>query len=133
MRFLRTKALWVVAVLLVLNAVLLAAAPGGAVPRGLAQYFFGPKLVRMEVVMRDGGADRVYRIDKGRIRAIRPALGTITILERDGTLAVIPVAPDATVTLHGRLVTLNALRRNMTVTTVREGEAPAEQVQAHRR
>jgi hypothetical protein len=133
MRFLRTKALWVVAVLLVLNALLLAAAPGGAVPRGLAQYFFGPKLVRMEVVMRDAGADRVYRIDKGRIRAIRPALGTITILERDGTLAVIPVAPDATVTLHGRLVTLNALRRNMTVTTVREGEAPAEQVQAHRR
>jgi hypothetical protein len=133
MRFLRTKALWVVAVLLALNAILLFAAPGGAVPRGLSQYFFGPKLVRMEVVVRDGGAVRLYRVDRGRLRAMRPALGTITLLERDGTLAVIPVGDDADVTLGGRSVSLTALRRGMMVTTVREGDAPAELVQAHRR
>ena len=83
--FLRTKALWIVVALLALNAVLFAAAPGLAVPRGLSQYFFGPKLVRAEIVVRDGGEVRLYRVDRGRIRTIRPALGTLTVLERDGT------------------------------------------------
>jgi hypothetical protein len=132
MRSLRTKALWVVAVLLALNAVLLSAQFAGAVPRGLSQYFFGPKLVRMEAVIQDAGQTRLYRVDKGRIRAVRPMLGTITVLERDGTLAVIPVADDADVTLRGRSVPLNALRRNMVVTTVREGDEAAELVLAHR-
>jgi hypothetical protein len=130
--FLRTKALWIVAALLVLNAVLFAATPGLAVPRGLAQYFFGPKLVRAEVVVRDQGEVRLYRVDRGRIRAIRPALNTITVLERDGTLATVPIAPDADVSLNGRTVLLRALRRNMIVTTVRLGDEPAETVVAAR-
>ena len=46
----RSKALWVVAALLVVT-VLLAAQPGLA-PRSLGNYFFGPKLVRAEVVLR---------------------------------------------------------------------------------
>jgi hypothetical protein len=132
MRPLRTKALWVVAVLLALNAVLLSAQFAGAVPRGLGQYFFGPKLVRMEVVIQEAGQSRLFRVDKGRIRAVRPALGTITVLERDGSLVVVPVAEDADVTLRGRSVPLNALRRNMVVTTVREGDEAAELVLAHR-
>lgn len=133
MRTWRTKALWAAAALLAVNAVLLGAQFAGAVPRGLGQYFFGPKLVRMEVVVKDGGAVRVYRVDRGRVKGIRPALSGITLLERDGTVAVVPVAPDADVTLGGRTVTLASLRRGMTVTTVREGDAPAELVQAARR
>ena len=92
----RSKALWAVAALLVVNAVLLAAQPGLALPRSLGDYFFGPKLVRAEVVVRDAGEVRLYRVDRGRIRTIRPALGTITVLERDGTLATVPIAPDFT-------------------------------------
>ena len=131
--FLRTKAPWVVAVLLALNAVLLVAQPGLAVPRGLSQYFFGPKLVRAEVVMRDRGEVRLYRVDRGRIRSVRPALNAVTILERDSSLVTIPIAPDADVSLNGRTVALTALRRGMVVTTVREGDAPAETVLATRR
>jgi hypothetical protein len=131
--FLRTKAPWVVAVLLALNAVLLVAQPGLAVPRGLSQYFFGPKLVRAEVVMRDRGEVRLYRVDRGRIRSVRPALNAVTILERDSSLVTIPIAQDADVSLNGRTVALNALRRGMVVTTVREGDAPAETVLATRR
>ena len=131
--FLRTKALWVVAVLLALNAVLFVAAPGLAVPRGLAQYFFGPKLVRAEIVMRDAGEVRLYRVDRGRIRAVRPMMNALTILARDATLVTIPVAPDADVTLQGRAVSLSALRRGMMVTTVRLDDAPAETVVAARR
>lgn len=132
MRPLRTKALWVVAVLLALNAVLVSAQFAGAVPRGLSQYFFGPKLVRLEAVVREGGETKLYRVDKGRIRAVRPQLGTITLLERDGTLVVIPVAPDADIAINRRSVPLGALRRNMVVTTVRLEDAPAELVLAHR-
>ena len=130
--FLRTKAMWIAVALLALNAVLFAAAPGLAVPRGLAQYFFGPKLVRAEVVVRDGGEVRLYRVDRGRIRAVRPAQGMLTVLERDGTLASVPVALDADISLNGRTVLLRALRRNMVVTTVRLGDQPAETVVASR-
>jgi hypothetical protein len=130
--FLRTKALWIAVALLALNAVLFAATPGLAVPRGLAQYFFGPKLVRAEVVVRDGGEVRLYRVDRGRVRTVRPALGTLTILERDGTLTPVPVAADADISLNGRTVLLRALRRNMVVTTVRLGDEPAETVVASR-
>ncbi len=127
------KALWLVVALLALNAVLLAAAPGMAVPRGLAQYFFGPKLVRAEVVVWDAGTARLYRLDRGTLRARRPVLGTLTLLERDGTVTVIPVAEDADVTLNGRPVELSRLRRGMEVTIVRERDEPAELVQARRR
>jgi hypothetical protein len=130
--FLRTKALWIVVVLLALNAVLFAAAPGLAVPRGLSQYFFGPKLVRAEIVVRDAGEVRLYRVDRGRIRTIRRGLGTLTVLERDGTVATVPIAPDADVSLNGRTVLLRALRRGMVVTTVRLGDEPAETVVAAR-
>lgn len=122
-----------VAALLALNALLFVAQPGLAVPRGLAQYFFGPKLVRAEIVVRDAGEVRVYRVDRGRIRAVRPALNALTIIERDATVVTIPVAQDAEVTLGGRVVSLTALRRGMTVTTARLGDAPAETVLAARR
>jgi hypothetical protein len=130
--FVRTKALWVVAALLALNALLFAAAPGLAVPRGLAQYFFGPKLVRAEIVMRDGGEVHLYRVDRGRIRAVRRAFNSLTIAERDGSVVTIPVALDADVTLNGRSVAFTALRRGMEVTTARLEEEPAETVQARR-
>lgn len=124
---LRSKALWAVAALLAVNAVLLAAQPGYALPRSLAAYFFGPKLVRAEIIVKEGGALRDYRVDRGHIRAIRGR--DVALLERDGTLVVVPVAADADVTINGRPVPLGALRKGMTATTVREGDAPASTVQ----
>jgi hypothetical protein len=132
MAVLRRKALWVVAALLAVNAVLFVAQPGYAVPRGLAQYFFGPRLVRAEIVIQDRGLLLDYRVDKGRVRLVRP--NAIRLLERDGSVVTIPVAPDADVTLNGRAVPLLAIRRGMTATTVRAsaGDEPAETVQVRR-
>ena len=42
----RSKGLWIVAALLAVNATLLVAQPGLALPGSLGNYFFGPKLVR---------------------------------------------------------------------------------------
>ena len=90
MRRKRSKGLWFVAALLAVNATLLVAQPGLALPGSLGNYFFGPKLVRAEVLVKDGGVLHDYRVDRGTIR--NKAGGTLTLLERDGTLVPIPVA-----------------------------------------
>ena len=120
--------MWIVAGLLALNAVLFAAQPGLALPNGLAGYFFGPKMIRAEVVLKDAGVLHDYRLDRGRVRAV--SAGSLTLLERDGTLVVVPVATDADVRLNGRSVQLTALRRGMTAMTVRDGGQPAATVRA---
>ena len=122
------KALWAVAVLLIVNAVLLLAAPASALTRGLEDFFFGPKLVRAQVILRDAAGVHDYRIDRGRVRNVTG--DSLTLLERDGTVVAVPVSPNAEVLFRGRRVTLGALRRGMTATTVREGDAGAHIVQA---
>ena len=103
----------------------------GSLPGSLGNYFFGPKFVRAEVLVKDGGVLHDYRIDRGVIRS--KADGTLTLLERDGTLVPIPVAATAAITLNGRPVGYAALRRGMVATVIRDGDAPANEVRATRR
>jgi hypothetical protein len=124
----RSKALWAVAALLLVNAVLIAAAPGLSLPGNLGNYFFGPRLVRAEVLVKDGGALHVYRVERGTIRG--KAAGQLVLREGDGTLVTIAVAPTATITFRGRPVAFNQLRRGMVATVIREGDAPAVEVRA---
>ena len=126
----RPKALWAVAVLLLVNAVLLAAGPVQALPGNLGNYFFGPRLVRAEVLVKDGGALHVYRVDRGVIRGKAP--GELVLREGDGTLVTIAVAPTAAVTVNGRPAAFSQLRRGMVATVIREGDAPAAEVRAGR-
>jgi len=104
---------------------------GAAGPRSLGAFFFGPKLVRAEVVLQDANGLHDYRIDRGRVRAVSPA--SLTLRERDGTVVVVPVAPDADVRLGGLAVPLVRVRRGFVATTIREGDAPARKVEATRR
>ena len=121
---------WAFALLLAVNAVLLVAQPGLALPGSLGSYFFGPKLVRAEVLVQDGGVLHDYRVDRGVIRT--KADGTLSILERDGSLVTIAISPAASITLGGRPVAFSALRRRMVVTVIRDGDAPATEVRATR-
>jgi hypothetical protein len=122
------KAVWTVVALLALNAVLFAAQPGLALPGQLASYFFGPKLVRAEVIVNDAAGLHDYRLDRGRVRAV--SAGSLTLVEKDRTVVVVPVAADADITLNGRRVSLSVLRRGMTALTVRDAGAPASTVRA---
>ena len=131
MRTRRVKGLWIVAALLAVNATLLVAQPGLALPGSLGNYFFGPKLVRAEVLVKDGGVLHDYRVDRGTIR--NKAGGTLTLLERDGSLVSIAVAPTAAITLNGRPVAYADLRRGMVATVIRDGDAPANEVRANRK
>jgi hypothetical protein len=117
--------------LLALNAVLLVAQPGLALPRGLAAYFFGPDMVRAEIVMQTATGVELYRVDRGRIRAV--GADFVVLRERDGVIATVQIAPDAEVIgaparPRGRRAPFLGLRRGMYVETVRLGDAPAERV-----
>ena len=87
--------------------------------------------MRAEVLVKDGGVLHDYRVDRGVIRA--KANGTLTLLERDGSLVTIPVAPTAAITIGGRPASFSALRRGMVATVIRDGDAPATEVRATRR
>jgi len=110
----------------------LALAQGGAAsPTSLGGFFFGPKLVRAEVITSEAGTIHDYRIDRGRIRLVTTT--SLTLVEKDGTVVSVPVASTADVTLGGRSVPLLGLRRGLTATTVRDGSASASIVVATRR
>ena len=66
-----------VALLLAVNAVLVVAQPGLALPRSLWTYLVGPKMVRAEVIVLDRGVVHYYRVDRGRIVAKTPASLTL--------------------------------------------------------
>jgi hypothetical protein len=127
----RTKALWALVALLLVNAVLLVTQPAFALPGSLGNFFFGPKLIRAEVLLKDGSGVRLYRIDRGVIRD--KSGGTLTLRERDGTLVPIAVSPSAAITIGGRPADFGALRRGMSATVIRDGDAPAVEVRATRR
>ena len=126
----RRIAAWAFAMLLALNAVLLVAQPGLALPGSLGAYFFGPKLVRAEVLIKDGGVLHDYRVDRGVIRS--KSNGALTVFERDGSLVTISVAPTAAITIGGSPASFSALRRGMVATVIRDGDAPANEVRATR-
>ena len=126
MRTRRATGLWIVAALLAVNATLFVAQPGLALPGSLGNYFFGPKLVRAEVLLSDSGGLHDYRIDRGVIRAKAP--GSLTLRERDGTLVTIAVSPSASITRGGRPVPFSLLRRGLVATVIRDGDAPAIEV-----
>ena len=127
----RTVAALALGALLALNATLLLVQPGLALPGSLAAWLLGPKMVKAEIVVKDGGTTYDYRIDQGKIRAVSST--SVTLYERTGDVVTVPVSPGARVTLGGKTVLLTALKKGMRVQTVRNGSAPADTVQAFRR
>jgi hypothetical protein len=129
-RMKRRIAIFGVAGLLALNAVLLLIEPGLALPPALGNYFFGNRLVRADVVVNQNGIHQ-YRLDQGRI--LRTQGSSLLLREEDGTVVTVPVAPDADVLLpSGRHATVARLRKNQLVTTIREGAAAASEVRVRR-
>jgi hypothetical protein len=119
--------------LLALNVVLFLVQPGLALPRSLATYFYGNGMIRAEVVVRDAEGVHDWRLDQGRILRVMPARSLLRIVEPDGRVVEVQVAPDARIELHGRPVFLGTLRRGVRAFIVREGEGPAVVVLAGRR
>jgi hypothetical protein len=109
-------------------SLLIATQTGFAGAGQLGNYFFGPRLVRAEVVLKENDLIVDYRLDRGRIKSFRN--NVLVLWEQDRTLASIPVSPTARVEVDRIPALLTALRPGMSVTTVRRGESPAETVYA---
>lgn len=95
-------------------------------------FTFGANIIRAEIVCMKSGLVRDIRIDRGRITAVGPGR-SFSIRERDGTDVSMPVALGARITLAGVPVGFNALRKGMRVQTQREGDGPADTIDATRR
>jgi hypothetical protein len=101
---------------------------GLALPRALIDRFFGPRLIRAEVVLQGaGGAVRDFRLDRGRVVAAAP--DSLTLRERDGTVVSLQVAPGARVVGLGAPATVAQLRRGWRVLVVRQANQPASAIQ----
>jgi hypothetical protein len=68
--------------------------------------------------------------DRGRVQSVGSS--TLSLLERDGSVVTIQVAPNAVVRLDGRWVTLDAIRPGDTARTLGTDGRPATKVVAHR-
>jgi hypothetical protein len=99
---------------------------GLAGPGSLARRFLGPTMVRAEIVVKVNGAILYYRLDRGKIRAVRG--DSLLLLERDRTLVSVPVGPDAELMLNDQPTSLSGIRRGMQALTIREGDRPAQAV-----
>jgi hypothetical protein len=123
----RRRFVLLAATLAALNAFFWLAQGGFALPGALIDRFFGPRLIRAEVVVGGPRAVNDFRIDRGIV--VATAAGSITLRERDGTVVTIAVTP-ATRVLGGVAVTdVAQLRPPMRVLVVRKANAPAAQIQ----
>ena len=110
------------------NAFFWLAQGGFALPRGLIDRFFGPRMIRAEVILQ-GPAGRIndFRLDRGVI--VSATRGSLLLREQDGTTVTIPVAPRARVTGSPAVTDVSQLRPPMRVLVVRRANARANLVQ----
>jgi hypothetical protein len=111
-------------------AVLAAPALALPVPKSVAGYLLGPKMIRAEffVLTRDG-VQHDFRLDRGRLLR-RWAKNQLVLVERDGTTTPVKVASSANVLLNGRASNLRALRPGMQIAISRDRDLPADSVWA---
>ena len=114
---------FLVGVLVALNAALWLAAPGLALRKALINELFGPRMMRVEVIQR-GGAD--WRLARGVIKSVD---GTqVTIREADTKVEQIPLASTTRVIRFGRLLPLSALAPRWHVVVTWPVNGPAQSV-----
>jgi hypothetical protein len=128
----RKRFLLLAAVLVVANVSLWLVQGGFALPQALIDRFFGPRLVRAEVILAgQAGAADDFRIDRGVITSTSP--GSLVLQERDGTVVTIPVARGARVLGSALVRNVSQLRPPMRVLVVRKATAPANLIEVEGR
>jgi hypothetical protein len=128
MRFMRSRRfLLLAAVLVTLNVVLWLAAPGLALRRAVIQQLFGPKMVRAEVIEKNGSD---WRLDRGVIVSVD---GTqLTLREADGRRQQIPLSSTTSVVRLGRHLPLSVLAPRWHVLVTWPSNGPAQSVDVER-
>jgi hypothetical protein len=110
--------------LVAVNAFFWLAQGGFALPRSLIDRFFGPNMIRAEVIVQGpAGGVNDFRLDRGVIVSV--VRRQITLREQDGTVVTIAVAPRARVTGSPTVTDVSQLRPPMRVLVVRRANARA--------
>ena len=110
--------------LVAVNAFFWLAQGGFALPRNLIDRFFGPNMIRAEVIVQGpAGGVNDFRLDRGVIVSV--VRRQITLREQDGTVVTIAVAPRARVTGSPTVTDVSQLRPQMRVLVVRRANARA--------
>lgn len=94
--------------------------------RDLALTYFSSTLIRAEVVTLGGRVEHDYRVDEGKVVAVRP--NAIDLLERDGTRQTIAIGNGTRVVGVGRLSVPARVAKGIRVVTLRDGSGPASQI-----
>jgi hypothetical protein len=99
--------------------------PSGSA-RALGKVLLGATLARAEVLTYSAKTLHDFRIDEGRIVAVRPS--AVVLLERDGTRQTITVSATTLVTEAGQPADMSSVTRGLTAVTIREGDGPALEI-----
>ena len=120
----RRRFLALVCAVVAVNSFFWLAQSGFALPRGLIDRFFGPAMIRSEVIVESpSGGVNDFRLDRGVITAIVP--GTLTLRERDGTVVSIAFLRRVKIVGLPSVASARQLRPGMRVLVVRRANAPA--------
>jgi hypothetical protein len=114
-------------VLVALNAFFWMAGGGMALSRAIVNQFFGPRMIRAEVIVQSPGGPEDWRIDRGVITGVSG--GVVTIREADGTTQTVSVDPNARVQGPARFASPSKLRPRLRVVLYHQANAPADLVQ----
>jgi hypothetical protein len=127
MRMFSRRFVLLAAVLVALNVALWLAAPGLAIRQAIVKALFGPKLVRAEVIEKNG-AD--WRLDRGVIKSVD---GTqVTLKEFDGRIQQIPLSNSTMVIRLGHQLPLSVLAPRWHVLVTWPATGPAQSVDVER-
>jgi hypothetical protein len=114
--------------LVAVNAFFWVAQGGFALPRALIDRFFGPRMIRAEVIVQaPGGAINDFRIDRGVV--VSATRRSLVLSEQDGTTVTIAVSPRARLTGSASVTDVSQLRPPMRVLVVRRANARANLIQ----
>jgi hypothetical protein len=114
--------------LVAVNAFFWLAQGGFALPKALIDRFFGPRMIRAEVIVQGpAGGVNDFRLDRGVI--VSATRRSLVLSEQDGTTVTIAVAPRARVTGSPSVTDVSQLRPPMRVLVVRRANARANLIQ----
>jgi hypothetical protein len=114
-------------VLVALNLALWLAPAGLALRGAIINELFGPKLIRAEVIERNGGD---WRLDRGVITSVNST--QLTLREADGRVQAIPLSATTEVIRYGRRLPLSALARRWHVLVTWPATGAAQSVDVER-
>jgi hypothetical protein len=121
----RRRFMFLAVALVAVNTFFWVAQGGFALPRAVINQFFGPRMVRAEVLLQNG---EDWRIDRG---VVTSASGTtLTLREADGTTVTLDISPSARIQGGGRIKNIAQLKkRAVRVVVYHQANLPADLVQ----